>query len=83
VHVEVEDSFLFLPLGRLLLAQPDDLAHDLGVVAGPFGFGEDVPDVVRDPLLSSSSRSMRSMNARSWPAATPPVSAISLTPKSD
>lgn len=32
-HIEVEDRFLFLALGLILLTQPDDGAHRLGIEA--------------------------------------------------
>src|SRR6185437_10943793 len=49
--VEVEDSFLFLTLGCILLAQADDGAQRLGVETGAFCLGKDVLDVVGDGLL--------------------------------
>src|SRR6185312_2065534 len=43
--VDLEQGFLLLAVGRIHSAQPDDLAHHLGVEAGALGFGIDLADV--------------------------------------
>src|SRR5690606_39108295 len=49
--VEVEDRFLLLPFGLVLLAQPDDGTYRLGIEARAFHFGKDFLDVVGNGLL--------------------------------
>ena len=51
MQIEVEQRFLLLPLGARPSSEPDHLAHDLGVEPLPLRLGEDVADVVGDPLL--------------------------------
>ena len=51
MEVEVKQRFHFLPLVAVLLAQADDLAHHLDVIAIALGFGVDILDVVGNGFL--------------------------------
>ena len=51
MQVEVEQRLLLLPLGDVLLAEPDDRAERLGVEAVALGLGVDFLDVVGERLL--------------------------------
>ena len=51
MHVEVEERFLLLAFGRILLPQPHHRADDLGIVAVRLGLRVDILDVVGDRLL--------------------------------
>jgi hypothetical protein len=62
----------FLPLMGFHRAQLDDLLHRRGVVTVGLGLGVHVAQVVAERLALLVSRSMRSMNSRSWSAATVP-----------